>query len=75
MDSFIPGVLDLGYEGDVRTVAFINWGERERTFHIDLNGLHSAVEHWTDEQLGSFEGAYQVTLPPHGSTLVHFQQM
>ena len=75
MDSFIPGVLDLGYEGDVRTVAFINWGERERTFHIDLNGLHSAVEHWTDEQLGRFEGAYQVTLPPHGSTLVHFQRM
>ena len=75
MDSFIPGVLDLGYEGDVYTVAFINWGERQRTFRIDLDGPHIAVEHWTDEELGRFEGSYQVTLAPHASTLVHFQRV
>ncbi|MBO5069530.1 MAG: alpha-galactosidase [Roseburia sp.] len=74
MESYIPGILDLGYQGDVRTVAFINWGERERSFHIELTGAHNATEHWTDEVLGQYDGAYEVTLQPHCSTLVHFER-
>lgn len=75
MESYISGVLDLGYRGDVRTVAFINWGERERSFRIELVGAHSATEHWTEEALGLFDEFYEITLQPHCSMLVHFERI
>lgn len=74
MESFVPGLLDLGYEEGIRTVAFINWGERERTFTLPLDGTHSATEHWTDENLGTVTGEYKITLAPHCSSLVHFKK-
>ncbi len=74
MESFVPGILDLGTEDGVRRVALINWGERERTFRVDLDGAYTAIEHFTDEQLGKHEGTYEVTLAPHCSQLVVFEK-
>ncbi|MCI8331994.1 MAG: alpha-galactosidase [Clostridiales bacterium] len=74
MDSYIPGLLDLGYRDDVRTIAFINWGERERAFTVEIGDAHEATEHWTDEKLGEVSGSYTVTLKPHCSTLIHFKK-
>lgn len=75
MESFIPGVLDMGYDGDTRTVALINWGQRERTFTVTLDGAHTATEHFTDEDLGEHTGRYEVTLAPHCSQLVKFKRI
>lgn len=75
MESFIPGILDMGYEGDTRAVALINWGERERTFTVSLDGAHCATEHFTDEDLGEHAGSYQVTLASHCSQLVKFKRI
>ena len=74
MESYIPGLLDLGYKDEVRTIAFINWGERERTYTVEIGGAHEATEHWTDENLGEVSGSYTVTLAPHCSTLIHFMK-
>lgn len=75
MDSYIPGMIDQGYEGDTRTVALINWGERERTFTVSLAGTHRAAEHWTGKDLGVWRDMYQATLQPHCSQLIHFKKM
>lgn len=75
MDSYIPGTIDMGYQGDVRTVALINWGEREKSFRLKLAGPHDAKEHWTGEMLGRFRDAYDVVLKPHCSQLVHFKKV
>lgn len=75
MDSHIPSVLDHGYTGDTRTVAFFNWGERPRSLTIPLDGPHSASEHWDGTELGTFSDAYTVTLQPHGSQLVYLTRV
>lgn len=74
MESFIPGILDMGEKDGSREVALINWGERERTFRVDLDGTWRAHEHFTDEDLGTHEGSYTVTLAPHHSQLVVFER-
>jgi hypothetical protein len=75
MSSYIPGILDLGYDEDVRSVAFINWGESECTFRFSLDGKHIAHEHFTGEQLGEWDGEYAVNLAPHCSQLVKFKRI
>ena len=70
-ESFLPSTLDGGYDGDTRTLTFINWGERERTFTLPLDGAHTAKEHWDGAELGRFDGQYTVTLRPHESQVVH----
>ncbi len=74
MDSFIPGVFDMGGREGKREFALINWGERERTFTITLDGSYHAHEHFTEEDLGTHEGSYTVTLQPHHSQLVVFER-
>lgn len=72
MESYIPGIIDMGAEEDVRRVALINWGERERSFSVKLDGTYCVTEHFTEEELGVHTGAYQVTLAPHCSQLAVF---
>lgn len=75
MDSYIPGIIDMGYDGDIRTVALINWGERARAFQVTLDGAYEAVEHWSDEKLGRCDGTFKTSLEPHHSILVHFKRI
>ena len=74
MDSFVPGILDMGEKDGRREVALINWGERERTFTVTLNGTYHAHEHFTEEDLGRHTDTYTVTLAPHHSQLVVFEK-
>ena len=74
MDSFIPGILDMGEKDGRREVALINWGERERTFRVTLDGTWRAHEHFTEEELGVHTDSYTVTLQPHHSQLVIFER-
>lgn len=74
-ESFMPSVFDLGEDGGVYTVSFINWGDREKDFAVALDGKFEATEHWDDTPLGTFEDEYSVTLPPHASQLVHFKRI
>ena len=75
MESWIPGIIDQGYEGDTRTVALINWGEREKCFTVSLAGTHHAKEHWTGEDLGTCTDTFEATLQPHCSLLLHFTKI
>ena len=75
MESWIPGIIDQGYEQDTRTVALINWGERQRRFTVSLTGKHHAKEHWTGEDLGTWTDTFQTTLQPHCSMLIHFAKI
>ncbi len=70
--AYLPSVLDCGTQDGVRTVAFINWGESERSLNVTLDGEYTAREHWDGLDLGSHKGSYTVTLAPHESQLVHF---
>lgn len=67
----IPSLLDLGYDGETRTVGFFNWGEREKTLTLDLDGVHTAKEHFTDEVYNATD-KFTITLAPHHSALVEF---
>lgn len=71
MSAFIPSLLDLGYEGGTRTVGFFNWGERETTLTLELDGVHTAKEHFTDEVYDATD-KFTITLAPHCSALVKF---
>lgn len=73
MQSYVPGLLDLGVQDGVRRVALINWGERERSFRVMLKGKFHATEHFTDEELGLHDGVYEVVLAPHCAQLVEFR--
>ncbi len=75
MDSFVPGILDMGEKDGRREVALINWGERERTFTVKLDGTYAAHEHFTEEDLGTHTDVYSVTLQPHHSQLVVLEKL
>lgn len=65
MESFIPGILDFGYYGANRTVAFINWGDSPRDFSIDIDGEKYVREFWSDE-IGMFSGGrFTQRVEPH----------
>lgn len=72
-NSYIPGTIECGTADGVRRVALINWSERPRSFCVGLSGACSAVEHFTEEDLGIHSGEYRVTLNPHCSQLVCFK--
>ena len=72
-NSYIPGTIECGTADGVRIVALINWSERPHSFCVGLAGACSAVEHFTEEDLGVHSGEYRVTLNPRCSQLVCFK--
>lgn len=71
MDSFIPGILDFGWHGRTRTVAFINWGDAERTLSLDMEA--AIVWEFWEKEFRVHEGkAFTVKLAPHASKVFYF---
>ena len=75
LESYIPGVIDCGNDGNTHRVAIINWSDRERTFRIPIVSTCEAIELFTDENLGTHSDVYEATLAPHCSQLVCFKSL
>ncbi len=73
-DSAIPSVFAIDEEGGP-CASFINWGDTEKEFSVDLSGTYKATDHWDGTDLGEFCGEYSVTLEPHASQIVHFRKV
>lgn len=71
MDSFIPGVLDLGTKGSTRTVALINWGDSPRKMSVD-NDKAFVREFWDGEFDIHEGGAYTAEIPARGAKVLCF---
>lgn len=65
MESRIPGVLDHGTRGKIRTVMLVNWEDRPIKMSIDADGCH-VYEFWSKSYKGIAKGKYSSVIPAHG---------
>ena len=63
-DSIIPGVLDCGKRGSIRTVMLINWDDEEKLMGVGTDKAH-VFEFWTRTYKGIADGRYESFIPPH----------
>lgn len=63
-EAYIPGILDLGKRGKVRTVMLTNWTNEDKTLGVDAGDAH-IFEFWSRSYKGRSAGRYEVTLAPH----------
>ncbi len=72
LDSYIPGVLDCGVRGKIRTVILINWDDENKTFRVPLgDGNHRVFEFWSRSHRGVYGKEYTATLAPHTCFVLH----
>ena len=71
MESFIPGVLDFGVRGEARTVAFINWGDVEREFSLNV-GPSFVREFWSGDVSVFSGGKFSMHIEPHCAKVFAF---
>lgn len=64
MESYIPGVLDFGLRGGTRTVALINWEDKEREMSLDIKESSDLYEFWSGE-ISCACGEYKTKIGPH----------
>ncbi|MBQ1503382.1 MAG: alpha-galactosidase [Clostridia bacterium] len=75
MDSYVPGVLDCGKRGAIRTAMLINWEDTEKPLEIPLGeGRRRLFSFWDRKYLGVFEGSYCETLAPHTCRVLHITE-
>lgn len=69
MDSYVPGLLDLGRRGKTHIFALINWTDAAKTVRVDVGAGH-AFEFWSQEYLGYRTGVSLFEIEPHGAKIV-----
>ena len=63
-EDYIPGVLDCGKRGSVRTIMLINWNDEERVMGVDTEAAH-VFEFWSRSYRGRVSGRYESVIKPH----------
>ena len=61
--DYIPGILDCGKRGSIRTVMLTNWNEVEQTMGIDIECAH-VFEFWSRSYKGIVRGRYESVIAP-----------
>lgn len=69
MDSFVPGILDLGRRGKTHIFALINWTDVRKNVKADVGAGH-VFEFWGQEYLGFRAGVSQFEIEPHGAKII-----
>ena len=72
-ESTVPGLVDLGLRDGVRTLAVMNWGDRERSFTLPGTAGHTLHEAWSGADYRPEEDL-SLSLPPHGSALMEIRE-
>ena len=62
--DYIPGELDCGKRGSVRTVMLMNWNEEEQVMGVDIADAH-VFEFWSRTYKGRVSGRYETVIQPH----------
>ena len=63
-ETDIPGILDLGYRGNTRMVALINWDEKGREVSFEIEPSYG-FEFWSGTYLGRHEAKISRYIEPH----------
>jgi len=69
MDSYVPGILDLGRRGQTHLFALINWTDAVKHVKVDIGAGH-VFEFWSQEYLGYRAGAVQFEIEPHEAKII-----
>ena len=69
MDSYVPGVLDLGRRGKAHIFVLINWTDARRAMKVDV-GEGLIFEFWAQKYLGRGAGTAQFEIEPHASKII-----
>jgi len=69
MESYVPGILDLGRRQKTRLFALINWTDAQKTVEVDVGTGH-AFEFWSQRYLGVCAGKTGFEIEPHGARIV-----
>ena len=74
-ERWLPGVLDCGVRGGIRTVMFINWEEKDLDLSVPLgDGEHRVFEFWDRRFEGVFGDSYCATVAPHTCKVLHITE-
>jgi hypothetical protein len=71
MENNYPRVLDFGYRGKTRIVAFINWEDSVKRISVDINRSY-VFEFWSQSYLGIYDKEFGIDINPHCSKVFFF---
>ncbi len=69
MDSFVPGILDLGLRGKTHVYALINWLDEAQEMALPVASGH-AFEFWSQRYLGWLDGPFTTRVEPHCAQVI-----
>ena len=69
MDSYAPGILDLGRREKTHIYALINWTDAQKIIRLEIGEGH-VFEFWNQEYLGYKAGRTAFEIEPHGARII-----